>query len=82
MFLQQFWGHGETGSEDSSCHFFLLQLLGKPEISYLADPLMKEDVGYFKVSVHGVDFVQPFEAIDDLFEKGSRLIFSEALLEF
>ena len=41
---------------------------------------MDEYVCNFEVAVHGVDFVESFEAVDDLFEEGGGFVLSEAFL--
>lgn len=41
---------------------------------------MEEDIGYFEVSMHGVDFVQALKSINDLLEEGSCLVLGQTLL--
>jgi hypothetical protein len=44
--------------------------------------VMEEHIGKFKVTMHGVDLMKAFEAIEDLFEKVEGLVFGDSAMFF
>jgi hypothetical protein len=48
-------------------HAFFLHLLGETKISDFAYTIVEQNIGQFEISVHGSNFVQSLEPIEDLF---------------
>jgi hypothetical protein len=53
-------------------------LLGETQIRNLTYSVIEKHIRNFKIPVHGIDLMQTFEPVYDLFQESSRLILSQS----
>jgi hypothetical protein len=56
-------------------NIFFLHLFGETKVSNFTNAIVEQNVCEFEISVHGPNLMKAFEAIQDLFEEVSGLIF-------
>lgn len=53
-------------------------MLGETQIRNFTYSVIEKHIRNFKIPMHGIDLMKPFEPIDDLFQESGRLILSQS----